>query len=425
MREHVAECLKGRSALVALSGGVDSVVLLHLLLALRAQVVAAHVEHGMRGENSQRDCAFVEALCARLGVPLAVAHVDVPARARASGRGLEETARDLRYAFLREERRRRGLDCILTAHHRNDQAETVLLHLVRGSSPRGLSGMREEEGDLLRPLLPFSRAEILRYAQEKGLPFVQDETNADTAFARNYVRHEVIPRLETLNPRAVEAIARLAALSRDQSDYIAQQADSVLRERMRGDALSDVRDLHPGLRGAVLHEYLVRLGLREAGQADVDRLEGLLPRGRQARQPLRGAAGAGCAGRAARSGRSAHGIHPAAPRGERDAVRLLFPARRGGAPVPGPGARCAGPGRGRGGDRPRRARAARGRPGAPAGRRNQEAQRHFYRSKGAARAARPRAGPDMRRGDRLGGGRRAERRLRHRSQQRAGPDHSI
>lgn len=288
MREHVAECLKGRSALVALSGGVDSVVLLHLLLALRAQVVAAHVEHGMRGENSQRDCAFVEALCARLGVPLAVAHVDVPAKARASGRGLEETARDLRYAFLREEKRRRGLDCILTAHHRNDQAETVLLHLVRGSSPRGLSGMREEEGDLLRPLLPFSRAEILRYAQEKGLPFVQDETNADTAFARNYVRHEVIPRLETLNPRAVEAIARLAALSRDQSDYIAQQADSVLRERMRGDALCDVRDLHPGLRGAVLHEYLVRLGLREAGQADVDRLEGLFSLGAGKRASLCG-----------------------------------------------------------------------------------------------------------------------------------------
>lgn len=358
-------------------------------------------------------------------MPLAVAHVDVPARARASGRGLEETARDLRYAFLREEKRRRGLDCILTAHHRNDQAETVLLHLVRGSSPRGLSGMREEEGDLLRPLLPFSRAEILRYAQETGLPFVQDETNADTAFARNYVRHEVIPRLETLNPRAVEAIARLAALSRDQSDYIAQQADSVLRERMRGDALSDVRDLHPGLRGAVLHEYLVRLGLREAGQADVDRLEGLFSLGAGKRASLCGTLlERDAAGRAARSRRSAHGIHPAAPRGERDAVRLLFPARRGGAPsldlgrdaqVLDADAAAAG--------LAVRARRAGDRCACWAAEpRSSAIFLPIKRCRARCAAA---CGPDMRRGDRLGGGRRAERRLRHRSQQRAGPDHSI
>ncbi|MGI5884079.1 MAG: tRNA lysidine(34) synthetase TilS [Candidatus Spyradocola sp.] len=288
MRDHVAECLKGRSALLALSGGVDSVVLLHLLRDLGANVVAAHVEHGIRGENSLRDCAFVEDLCARLGVPLAVAHMDVPAEARASGRGLEETARELRYAFLRQERKTRGLDCILTAHHLNDQAETVLLHLVRGASPRGLAGMREEEGDLLRPLLPFSRAEILRYAQAHDLSFVEDETNADTSLARNYVRHELIPRMEALNGRVVQAIGRLADVSRAQSDYIALQAESILRERQRGDALSDVRDLHPGIRGAVLHEYLARMGVKDAGQADVERLESLFFRGAGKRVSLCG-----------------------------------------------------------------------------------------------------------------------------------------
>ena len=101
MREHVAECLKGRSALVALSGGVDSVVLLHLLLSLGARVVAAHVEHGIRGENSRRDCAFVQEMCRARGVMLTLTHLDVPAEARRRGTGLEETAREMRYAFLR------------------------------------------------------------------------------------------------------------------------------------------------------------------------------------------------------------------------------------------------------------------------------------------------------------------------------------
>ena len=148
MREHVAECLKGRSALVALSGGVDSVVLLHLLLSLGARVVAAHVEHGIRGENSRRDCAFVQEMCRARGVMLTLTHLDVPAEARRRGTGLEETAREMRYAFLRHERERLRLDVIVTAHHMDDQAETVLLHLLRGASARGLGGMREEQDGL-------------------------------------------------------------------------------------------------------------------------------------------------------------------------------------------------------------------------------------------------------------------------------------
>lgn len=283
MLEAVRARVAGRSVLCAVSGGVDSVVLLHLLLRCGVRVVASHVEHGIRGENSLRDCAFVEELCRKWNVELCVAHLDVPGEAARQGRGLEETARSLRYALLEEQRARLGLDCIATAHHLNDQAETLLLHLVRGASPKGMEGMSPENGALIRPLLDFPRAEIERYAREHGLPFVTDETNADTAYARNFLRHEVLPRLEALNPRAVEAMGRLAELSRAQNDYIAQQAQAVLQARMHGPALDDVRDIHPGLRGAVLAMYLDAQGARDVTQADIARLEGLLdkPAGRR------------------------------------------------------------------------------------------------------------------------------------------------
>lgn len=279
MQGHVAERVAGRSVLCAVSGGVDSVVLLHLLLRAGVRTVAAHAEHGIRGENSLRDRAFVEALCARWKVPLVTCSLDVPSHAAAAGRGLEETARELRYAFLHAQRQALGLDVIATAHHLGDQAETLLLHIIRGTSPAGLSGMAEEEGVLLRPLLPFTRQQILDYARAQDLEWVEDETNADTAFSRNYVRHELIPRMEHLNPRAVEALGRLARLARAQNDYVAQQARSLLEQRQHGEALDDVRDLPEGLRGAVLAAYLTKEGLQNVSCADIERLQSLFAMG--------------------------------------------------------------------------------------------------------------------------------------------------
>ncbi len=276
MREHVAERVGGRSVLCAVSGGADSVALLHLLAACGVPLVAAHVEHGIRGARSRADCAFVEALCAKWGIPLTVGRLDVPAEAAARRRGIEETAREMRYAFLEERRAALGLDVVATAHHLNDQAETLLLHLVRGTSPRGLAGIKEESGTLIRPLLPFPRAAIEEYVRDHGLAYVEDETNADIRLTRNYIRHEILPRLEALNPRAVEALGRLSGLARAQNDFIMGEARRVLQERMRGDALADVSDLHPGLRGAVLHEYLSRQGVMDADCGDVTRLEELL-----------------------------------------------------------------------------------------------------------------------------------------------------
>ena len=279
MREQVARCAGGQSVLCALSGGVDSVVLLHLLLQCGVRVEAAHVEHGIRGESSRRDCRFVQELCGKWGVPLHVIHLDVPAQAAKEGRGIEETARAMRYDFLWKMREARRLETLATAHHLNDQAETVLMHLIRGASPVGLSGMRERDGALIRPLLPFSRAQIEQYAQENHLPHVEDETNADIAYTRNYIRHELIPCMEKLNPRAVEAVGRAAELARRQSDFVRQEALRVLRSRMYGAALADVSDLHPGLRSEVIAQYLRAQGTPEFSAADIVRIESLLAGG--------------------------------------------------------------------------------------------------------------------------------------------------
>ena len=279
MREQVARCAGGQSVLCALSGGVDSVVLLHLLLQCGVRVEAAHVEHGIRGESSRRDCRFVQELCGQWGVPLHVIHLDVPAQSAKEGRGIEETARAMRYDFLWKTREARRLETLATAHHLNDQAETVLMHLIRGASPVGLSGMRERDGVLIRPLLPFSRAQIEQYAQENHLPHVEDETNADIAYTRNYIRHELIPCMEKLNPRAVEAIGRAAELARRQSDFVRQEALRVLRSRMYGAALADVSDLHPGLRSEVIAQYLRAQGTPEFSAADIVRIESLLAGG--------------------------------------------------------------------------------------------------------------------------------------------------
>lgn len=276
MLQEVKRVADGRSVLCALSGGVDSVVLLHLLVRSGVPVAAAHVEHGIRGEQSMRDCAFAEQLCREWGVKLVTAHIDVPAQAKASVRGIEETARALRYAFLRRQREELGLDLIATAHHLNDQAETLLMHMLRGASPSGLTGMRQEQGDLIRPLLGFSRARIEAYAQEHCLSWVQDETNQDPAYTRNFIRHNVLPQLEQVNPQAIFALGRLAKLSAAQNDYVSQQANALLDERMTGTALRDVRDVHEGLRNAALHAYLVRCGIPEPDYNDVQRLQDLL-----------------------------------------------------------------------------------------------------------------------------------------------------
>ena len=218
----------GGHVLCAVSGGADSVCLLHLLKG-RAEaegfaLTAAHFDHGLRGEDSRRDAAVVEQLCRDWGVPCVTGSGDVAAEARRRGAGIEETARDLRYTFLEQTADRVGAGVIATAHNADDNVETLLLHLVRGSGLQGLTGIPPRRGRLVRPLLTTTREEILAYLEAHGLPHVEDASNADPAFARNRLRHQVLPALRALDPRLEEHLGEAIRRLRSDNDYLNAQA---------------------------------------------------------------------------------------------------------------------------------------------------------------------------------------------------------
>lgn len=208
----------GGRVLVALSGGADSVALLRALQALSHDVCAAHVNHGIRGAEAERDETFCRELCEALGVPFLALHTDVPALAEAGGTGLEETAREERYRLLEEARRQLACDCIATAHNAEDNGETLLLHLARGTGLAGLCGIPPVRGRVIRPLLSVSRREIEAYLASIDQPYVNDSTNGDVDYSRNRIRARVMPELAAINPgfiRAAERTARL--LSEDEA----------------------------------------------------------------------------------------------------------------------------------------------------------------------------------------------------------------
>jgi tRNA(Ile)-lysidine synthase len=222
----------GDAVVVAVSGGPDSVALLHglALLARREgwKLQAAHLHHGIRGADADADEDLVRTLSARLGVPLSLRRLD-PEHLR--GASLEARARRVRYAFLHEVARRTGASRIATGHTRDDQAETVLLRLLRGSGARGLAGIRPRREDgVVRPLILASRAEVIEFLARGGVAFREDATNRDPRFLRNRVRHEVLPLLRALSPRIEERLASLADSLRADADWIETSTARARRE---------------------------------------------------------------------------------------------------------------------------------------------------------------------------------------------------
>ena len=266
---------------VALSGGPDSVALLHLLRELDTQgeVVlagAAHFNHRLRGAASDGDEAFCRELTASLGVPLEVGAGDVKALAGLERRSVEDAARRMRYGFLAEAADRLGADAMAVGHSLDDQAETFLLRLLRGSGTRGLGAIRPKAGLVVRPLIDIRRETLRQFAADRGLSFRDDETNADVAVPRNRVRHELLPYLEReFSPRIVEVLAREAALARDDDDRLETEAIDFARsivltttadKSSRSDGGPVVRidagaltSLHPALASRVARQALQHL----------------------------------------------------------------------------------------------------------------------------------------------------------------------
>ena len=196
--------------LVALSGGADSVALLLLLDEMGCQLHAVHCNFRLRGEESDRDERFCEQLCQQKNIPFHRIHFDTMTYAETHQVSVEMAARELRYRYFEQLRKDIGAAGVCVAHHRDDTVETVILNLVRGTGLRGLTGIQPKNGNILRPLLGVSRAEIEEYLREKGQEYVTDHTNLETDVLRNKVRLQVIPLLRQLNPAVSENIQRTA-----------------------------------------------------------------------------------------------------------------------------------------------------------------------------------------------------------------------
>ena len=192
--------------LVAISGGADSVCLLLKMIDEGRSVEAVHCNFHLRGDESDRDETFVVSLCQRLGVPLHRVHFDTKEYAALHKVSIELAARELRYRYFEQLRQDIGAEAIMVAHHRDDNVETVLMNMVRGTGIRGMAGIRPVNGHILRPLLDMSRADIEAYLAQKGETYVTDSTNLEDDATRNKFRHHVIPLLQSLNPKASENI---------------------------------------------------------------------------------------------------------------------------------------------------------------------------------------------------------------------------
>jgi len=299
-REHINP---GDRICVAISGGADSVALLLTLHAanttpresLGVGLSAVHIHHGLRGADADADQCFVEDLCISLDIPLHLHHADVPARIaenRASGNPetIEEAARNVRYEFFTTLINSGHADSILTAHTLDDQAETVLMKLLRGAWTEGLSAIHpilqvsgSRPGNILRPFLQTRRADIEAFLKQINQPWREDSTNTDTAFTRNKIRHELLPQLRTYNPNLDQILANLADLAREEESRWQAELNRMLPQLLLpgkpvrgggrsvstapGDSsvsieLDRLRALDPALRRRVLRAAARRLGAR-------------------------------------------------------------------------------------------------------------------------------------------------------------------
>ncbi len=266
---------------MGLSGGADSVALLHALRAVwRGGLVAAHLDHALRPDSSE-DARFCRDLCARLGVEFVSERVDVAALANRQGGGLEEAARDERYRFLRAVMIEHDAAAIAVAHTRDDRAETLLLNLLRGAGSTGLGSMPQIQRDVVRPLLGVTREDVLDHLARHDLPHREDATNRDLRFTRNRIRHELIPSLEaTFNPRARQALARGADLLADEAEALDALADELLESAgMRREdegvvfATGPITQAHVALGRRALRRAIQHSGgLRRVGADHIDRL---------------------------------------------------------------------------------------------------------------------------------------------------------
>ncbi|MEK8133002.1 tRNA lysidine(34) synthetase TilS [Paenibacillus filicis] len=277
---------EGDSVVIAVSGGPDSVALLHLLFALSGSwgwtLTAAHVDHGYRGEESAEEAEFVRSLAAEWGVGFRMVKLDMPAYLAHYGGNSQAAARNLRYDFLHRVAEETGAQRIALAHHADDQAETVLMRLLRGTGPSGLAGipLRRMEGktELVRPLLRIYKTDLIAYCRDVGLPYRTDSSNLETKYFRNQLRLDVLPYLSTYQDRLPESLNRLAEMAAAEDDLLTEQTRELFEAHVT--AADGIFSWSAGWFAALhvaLQRRLIKLILRYLAQdtecADYQRIE--------------------------------------------------------------------------------------------------------------------------------------------------------
>ncbi len=271
--------------LVALSGGADSSALLYAMHCLQEELAidrlaAVHIHHGLRGEEADRDEAMAKALCKRCRIPLYSRHMDVAAVAKENRCGLEEAGRAVRYRVFAELLDSEKFTHLATAHTQNDNTETVLLHLARGTSIAGLRGIPAVRDRYIRPLLTCSREEVETFCEENQLVFAIDSTNLDTTFARNRIRNCIVPHLYNINPRVHEAVSRLSLMASEDEKYWQEAVDSKLRDIQLSAgiyAADRLRATPPALQRRVIQQ-IITIGGGEAEERHIREIMMLLNR---------------------------------------------------------------------------------------------------------------------------------------------------
>lgn len=254
---------------VAISGGADSVALLLILRKLGYSCHAAHCNFHLRGEESMRDERFVRELCRELGTPLYVADFATAEHAKKNSISIEMAARELRYGFFDEIKKKTDSRFIAVAHHCDDNAETVLLNLIRGTGIRGLHGIRPKNGNIVRPLLCISRKDILQFLDNEKAEYVTDSTNLTSDFTRNKIRLEIIPLMKQINPSIIESLSATAEkIAQAEMIYGKGVAESIARVKTGNDI--DIRLLKEETAArTILHEILSPLGFNGSQVADI------------------------------------------------------------------------------------------------------------------------------------------------------------
>ena len=269
---------RGDCVVAAVSGGVDSVVMLDLLASWTStwnlSVVVAHVDHGLRGEESEMDEQFVRRLAGRYGFDCHVERVDTTQEAKRHRLSIQEAARNLRYDYLSGIRRTIGFTSIATAHNADDNAETVLLNLIRGAGVQGMAGIPRIRPDVhaVRPLLSTSRSDILGYAHERGLEYRTDSSNAKEEYTRNFLRHSVVPLLTgNVNPNLIATLNRTSEVFRSLNDYLlgeAQRALPEIAQKKNDEVVVDIPNL--AQKPLFLQEYCLLVLMRECSGREID-----------------------------------------------------------------------------------------------------------------------------------------------------------